>query len=119
MLIGNIYRSPSSSVENYKQLNMPICEAVALKDSHLLIEGDFNYGSINLESMQSEVSIDQCSSYFVEFIKYTFLHQHVERETRFRIDHTPSRLDLIFTYERNTVSDLSILPRLVLAITHV
>lgn len=112
LLIGNIYRSPSSSVANNAHLNELILKATSQKDSHLLIVGDFNYGNIDWENMQSRDSVDQCSSIFVETIKDSFLHQHVESETRFRQGQTPSRLDLLFTNESSMINDLEYLPPL-------
>ena len=114
LLVGNIYRSPSSIPENNVLLNKLIVEAVNLKDTHILITGDFNYGTFNWESQQSSDSYmyDHCTSIFTECIKDTFLFQHVKESTRHRGDQTPSRLDLIFTNEEEMVTDLEYLPPL-------
>ena len=110
LLIGNIYRSPSSTKEN----NLKLLELLRLtsqeKDSHMLVVGDFNYGSVNWELLQSSEGINSCSSTFVECIKDLFLYQHVESDTRFREGQAPSRLDLVFTNEKEMVSDLEGLP---------
>lgn len=47
LLIGNIYRSPSSSKENNVKLNHLLHAAVDLKCSHILILGDFNYKNLD------------------------------------------------------------------------
>lgn len=110
LLIGSVYRSPSSPSDNNDQLNNIIREAVQLRDTHLLIAGDFNYGSIDWDLMQSTESIDHPSSKFVECVNDTFLCQHVLEETRFRHGQRPSRLDLVLTNESNMITDLEYLP---------
>ena len=65
LLIGNIYRSPSSSKENNAKLLSLLSSAVGMKDSHFLVIGDFNYGTIDWESMQSSESTDHCMFFIV------------------------------------------------------
>ena len=106
LLIGNVYRSPSSSRENNLLLNNLLQLAVEQNDSHILITGDFNYGSLDWELMQSTESLNHCSSLFIERIKDLFLYQHVEECTRHRVGQSPSRLDLIFSNEQGMITDL-------------
>lgn len=110
LLVGNIYRSPSSSRDNNLLLNNLLTKAVNLKDSHVLIVGDFNYGSLNWELLQTTESTDSSASIFIETIKDLFLYQHVEENTRHRAEQSPARLDLIFTNEPGMISDLDYLP---------
>ena len=77
-----------------------------MKDTHILIAGDFNYGNLNWELQQSTENFDHCSSLFMEKVKDLFLYQHVTENTRHRIGQSPSQLDLIFINEINMVTDL-------------
>jgi len=106
LLVGNIYRSPSSPHENNIALNELILKAVGLKDSHILIVGDFNYRELDWEFMQSRESIGQSSTLFMETIKDTFLIQHVTEYTRHRIGQASGRLDLLFSNEEEMITDL-------------
>lgn len=47
LLVGVVYRSPSSSDEQNSQLIQTITEMVQRRPSHLLIMGDFNFPGIN------------------------------------------------------------------------
>ena len=109
LLVGNIYRSPSSSKENNLSLNELLITALDLKDTHTLIVGDLNYGNLNWELLQSHESLEHSSSLFMETIKDLFLYQHVVEDTRFRVGQSPSRLDLIFTNEDGMISNLDTL----------
>ncbi|MCG8075274.1 MAG: endonuclease/exonuclease/phosphatase family protein, partial [Candidatus Thiodiazotropha taylori] len=112
LLVGNVYRSPSSSKDNNILLNLMLQKAMDLNTSHVLIVGDFNYGSLNWELQQSTEAFDQCSSLFMEKVKDLFLYQHVMDYTRHRTGQSPSRLDLIFSNEANMVSELDYMPPL-------
>jgi len=112
LLVGSVYRSPTSSRENNIRLNHLFQKALDTNHTHILITGDFNYGTINWELQQSPDSIDQCSSLFLESVKDLFLFQHVAETTRHRMGQSSTRLDLIFTNEINMVTDLEYLPPL-------
>ena len=47
LLIGAIYRSPSSGMANNLKLNQMISTAVGLNHSYIVVLGDFNYPGIN------------------------------------------------------------------------
>ena len=53
LLVGVVYRSPSSSDEQNSQLIQTITEMVQRRPSHLLIMGDFNFPGINWEEQSS------------------------------------------------------------------
>ena len=110
LLVGNIYRSPSSTKENNDMLNAVLEKAVSQNDTHLLLVGDFNFGGLNWELLQSNESSDHSSSTFMEKTKDLFLYQHVEETTRHRMGQSPSRLDLLFTNEVGMINDLEYLP---------
>jgi len=111
-LVGNIYRSPSSTYENNLKLNELLRKAIDLKDSHILLMGDFNYEGLNWELLKSSEHLEHCSTLFMETIKDLFLYQHVGGDTRHRVDQSPSRLDLLFTNEIGMISELDTLPPL-------
>ena len=50
LLLGLIYRSPSSNEENNRHLRELIDVSAKLKYSHYLLMGDFNYKDINWET---------------------------------------------------------------------
>ena len=110
LLIGCIYRSPSSSRENNIKLNVLLRQAVSLKDTHVLFVGDFNYGGLDWELEQSSENIDHCSTLFMDNIKDLFLYQHVTECTRHRVGQSSARLDLIFSNEYDMITDLDYLP---------
>ena len=105
LLVGNIYRSPSSTYENNLKLNELLRKAMELKDSHILLMGDFNYGGLNWEFLQSSEHLEHSSTLFMEKI-YLFLYQHVDRDTRHWVGQSPLRLDLLFTNEIGMISEL-------------
>ena len=49
LLVGCIYRSPSSSKDNNNKLKHLISKARDLRNSHYLIMGDFNYPIIDTQ----------------------------------------------------------------------
>jgi len=112
LLVGNIYRSPSSSYENNNNLNFLLQETIDMNTSHVLIVGDFNYGSIDWELYQSTEALEHCPTLFTENVKDLFLYQHVGENTRHRVGQSSSRLDLIFSNEANMVNDLEYMPPL-------
>ena len=69
LLIGNIYRSPNSSPENNKNLNILLKTAVHAAYSHILITGDFNYKDIDWLTIESKVDIESDTSIFLENIR--------------------------------------------------
>jgi len=85
LLVGNVYRSPSSTNDNNANLNFLLKKAIDMNTSHVLIVGDFNYGSINWELFQSSEALEHCSSLFTEKVKDLFLYQHVGENTRHRV----------------------------------
>ena len=104
-LLCCIYRSNSGSDINNLQRNELTKEITNLKYSHLLITGDFNYKSIDWESLtttKGELSEEQL---FIETIKYCYSHQQVTNNTRAgRHTESSSLLDLILTDEQGRVN---------------
>ena len=57
-LVVYIYRSPSSSRDNNIKLNHLLQHAIDLKDTHIFIAGDFNYGNLNWKLQQFTENFD-------------------------------------------------------------
>ena len=110
LLVGCIYRSPSHPI-NISVTSL--CELFTNLGNytHLLVCGDFNFKEI----VWSDLSGSSTNSHIVPFIDTIddlFLFQHVSNPTRFRQDTTPNLLDLVFTNEKDMVTNMSYLPPL-------
>lgn len=110
LLIGGIYRSPNSSKDNNRQLNIVIKAAVNLGYSHILIAGDFNFRDIEWSTIECTSSIMSDDSIFIENIRDVYLTQHIVQPTRHRAGQQDSCLDLVFTNEDRMVDNVEYLP---------
>ena len=77
LLIGCIYRSPKSNIENNKELLNLFLKVKDLNPSHTLIMGDFNLGEINGRKDNSHTNENHIASQFLECIRDCFLYPHV------------------------------------------
>ena len=112
LFVGCIYRSPSAiTVSLLCELLHDVC---ALRPSHLLIVGDFNYNQINWNTYTvNNVGSDiQCLVDFLLTISECALYQHINDPTHYRTNQMPSILDLVFTNEEGMLTNLSYLPPL-------
>ena len=112
LLVGLIYRSPSGSEESENNANLLklINEATGRKFSQVLMMGDFNFPNGDWESWNNKSDNTETQDYkFIQCIQDNFLHQHVNKPTRWRGTDTPHVLDLVFTNEENMVSELEYL----------
>ena len=109
LLVGSIYRSPSSSDTNNQNIMNQIKRACELIDkSRILLMGDFNLKEIHWTENCAEGDINSFPHKFHELIKDCFLHQHVTEPTRFRADQRPSILDLVFTKEEEDIKNIEV-----------
>ena len=76
LLLGCVYRSPNSSLENSEHWTTLLKKVSQEKYSHLLVMGDFNYRKINWTDSSTNVGENHCSSLFLECIRDTYLCQH-------------------------------------------
>ena len=104
IIIALVYRSPSSSHRNNARVRKAIDELVEINSSELIIMGDFNYKEINWEQ---DTASGEEQMMFVECIQQNFLTQHVKEITRFRGKDEPSRVDLIFSKEEESIDEIS------------
>ena len=97
LLIGNIYRSPSS--DKFTSTN-ELCDLINCvnntKPSYLLIVGDFNYPNIDWHR-GCLTKVDHSEQLFFDTIQDCVLFQLVTQPTRFRQGVEPRILDLILT----------------------
>ena len=112
LLVGCIYRSPSSDDDSIVLFQHMLQLVMATHPSHLLIAGDFNLGDNDWQNHLSLAAPSHCSHKFLEVIEDYFLHQHVSFPTRFRQGNSPRVSDLIFTNEENMVQNLNASPGL-------
>ena len=107
LLVGYIYKSPSSNEENLRLLNDMICN-INVNDiySHVLILGDFNFPDIYWLSWSSR---DSRSQEFIESLRDGYLEQMVDKPTRFRFNKLPSVLDLILVNDSNSIQNIDYL----------
>jgi len=111
VLVGNIYRSPNSSVENDDKLYNLFKYIDHNFNIPKLIMGDFNFPNINWYPSEfganascSGLSLNEMR--FVNSIRENSLYQHVVYPTRQRGSDTPHILDLVISSD-NFLSDIS------------
>ena len=113
LLLGCVYRSPSSCLEvgTAEICNMLKCvyESAA---THILITGDFNFPNIDWETASSQYPESHPSNLFLETLHDCFFTQHIKKPTRYRYGSHPSILDLIISNEEGIVNNIEFLPGL-------
>lgn len=106
LLVGCIYRSPSSSIENNQELLNLFLQVRDLSPSHILILGDFNLREIDWRTDTANANEEHIASKFLECVRDCFLYQHIRDYTRFREGSEPSVLDLLFTNEEHMINSV-------------
>ena len=104
LLVGVVYRSPSSTEEENRNLIKLMNEMAGMKHKSLLIMGDFNYPDIDWVTLTA--SEGRQAMEFLENCREWFLYQHVMKPTRFRTQQTANVLDLVFTNEESLVNEI-------------
>lgn len=107
LLIGCVYRSPSSSEENNAHLTSLINAACAKKFTHLLIMGDFNFSEVDWDSWTSSAGATHSSNKLLDCLQDNYLFQEVRFNTRYREGQQPSLLDLVIVNEEQLVDDIA------------
>ena len=74
LLVGVLYRAPSSSIENNQRL-LSIISSVreTVSFSHLLIMGDFNFPSIDWPQLECTTRDNSAVSLFLDAVQDSFL----------------------------------------------
>lgn len=105
ILLGIVYRSPSSSDENNDALLDLLEEAAGKGHEKLVIMGDFNYPGINWETWNIHGENTEKHEYkFIQKLQDIFLFQHINQPTRWRGSDNPHILDLIITKDEDSLS---------------
>ena len=112
LLIGCIYRSPSSPIESTNHLSQLLDLVTSSQPSHLLIAGDFNAPEIDWTAEVSRAPAGHWSHELLELIRDHYLFQHVRTPTRYRPGQTPNILELVLTNEEGMVCNLNSHPPL-------
>lgn len=108
LLLGLVYRSPSSTLENSELLNELMRKASEVRATHTMIVGDFNYPDIDWNLEKSRVGPEQLATKFLETTKDVFLIQHQKTPTRFREGEKANTVDLVFTNKEDMIIDIGL-----------
>lgn len=106
LLIGSIYRSPSSTDSNSKKLLNLINNAMGQKFDYTFIVGDFNYPSISWSDWSTPHNDTHPTFMFLECLRDNFLTQMVDKPTRVRDGQTANILDLVLVDKREIVDEI-------------
>ena len=109
LLVGCIYRSGASTINNNKELCKLMKLVCELNPTHIFTYGDFNFKGINWNTMEGSTLEEKK---FVQAIQDSFLYQHVEKTTRIRIGQQSNLLDLVLSREEGMVKNIDYLPPL-------
>ena len=97
VLIGCIYRPPSSTSEYCSRVNKVIDKLSQYEANQCLICGDFNYPKIDWNNNLVNAISESKEQLFYDTCQNNFLFQHVDEFTRQRGGDEPSMLDLVFS----------------------
>ena len=97
LLLGCIYRKPSSPPEYNTRINNVIRNLSQIDVDQTLICGDFNYPKIDWNNHIVRASETSSEQLFYDECQNAFLHQHVDEPTRQRGSDKPSLIDLVLT----------------------
>ena len=112
LLLGGIYKSPSSNVDNHRKLNLLLTRASNLQYDHLIVLGDFNFPEIDWSTWTVNRNEAHPAFLFIECLRDNFLSQSVNECTRYRDGQDPSCLDLLLSDNQTDVENLKFLGRL-------
>ena len=109
LLVGVVYRSPNSTIENNEKLLVMLRRAVTVRCDYVTICGDFNVPKIDWNANQCLDADRSYSRALLDTIEETNLFQHATNPSRFRGEQH-SCLDLIFTNEEGMIDEVAELP---------
>ena len=99
VLIGCMYRSGSSSEENFNNMRNLLSSNKISQFDKVYIAGDFNFPEINWELPDEEHPM-------VKLLNDNFLIQHVSHPTRYRSGQTSNVLDLVLSNEDDDIQSI-------------
>lgn len=104
ILLGCIYRPPDCSLEE----NQNFCQAFEMLTncrSDILMFGDFNYREIDW-NRQEIIGSSEAAEQFLGAYQSLHLHQLIDFPTRFRVNNTPSLIDLLLTTDEKLITGI-------------
>ena len=105
LLIVSVYRSPSSDINNNKNLMQLMQEVSDINVEYKILLGDFNLPQIRWSNYSTESGPVDFNTVFIEKVRDCFLTQHIQEVTRIRGDNAGSTLDLLFTIDEDIITD--------------
>ena len=97
LIMGCVYRSPSSSTSNDEHLCELLNDVFSVSNNNnVIVVGDFNYPHIDWEHGIS-TNNNNSANLFLDTLKDNFIKQNVSKATRARKNDTPHLLDLVLT----------------------
>ena len=109
-IIGCIYRSPNSTEDNNKKVNDFIRSLRDMKNTNLVLTGDYNYPQITWTDEGYGMTEEKKSSDFLNSVMDAYLIQHITEPTRYRSGQRENILDLIFTLREEVIEDIKYMP---------
>ena len=103
ILFGCIYKSPSSSDDNVRNLQMLLRSDIIKQYSKVCIVGDFNCPNIDWNGKWTSTKDEE----FVECLRDAYLHQMVKNPTRRRDGQRPTLDDLVLVNDEQLLSDIT------------
>ena len=105
IVIGIVYRPPDCETDDDQKL-FDLLRQVEYKTTNkqLLVMGDFNFREINWKIGEAKENSEH--SRFLHSINDLYWIQNVLEMTRFRINQSPSLLDLVFTRSLGEIGDI-------------
>lgn len=106
LVIGAVYRSPSSTDENNERIAELFKLTNEIKNAEILLVGDFNYPGINWSSREATGTNAESAQLLIDTIEDHYWTQNIDSPTRARGSQTPSLLDLVITSHPDMVTDV-------------
>lgn len=107
VLLGGIYRSVSLNNSNNNDYMLQLINsAVAKNCKHLFIAGDFNYPEIDWNIWCTSRSINHDSFKFLECLHDNYLHQSINKPTRYREGQANNILDLFLCNSEEWITSI-------------
>ena len=101
-----VYRSPSKKTQSGNTIFTLINHLAESAPSHLLIAGDINSPNVDWSDWTSS---DKDGETLIDTLRNNFLHQHIDKPTRYRIGTQPTCIDLVMTNEEGMVNNIAYL----------
>ena len=108
LLVTLIYRSPSSSNEEYIKLNILFKDIYNKQYSLILTLRDFNYPGIDWINWATESNQGDSQYDFIETVRDCYIYQRIQEPTMDRESNIPSSIDFIFKNEKGMISDINL-----------